>query len=48
MSEEESAMSRIRGKKRCGMAAVFASCVCAAMMSLAAFAADEFAPQISR
>ena len=38
-------MSRIRGKKRCGMAAVFASCVCAAMMSLAAFAADEFAPQ---
>ncbi len=38
-------MSRIRGKKRCGNTAVFAGCVCAAMMSLSAFAADEFAPQ---
>ena len=38
-------MKKTREKSRCGMAAALASCVCAAMMSLPAFAADEFAPQ---
>ena len=38
-------MKKTREKSRCGMAAALAGCVCAAMMSLPAFAADEFAPQ---
>ena len=38
-------MKKTKAKSRCGMAAALASCVCAAMMSLPAFAADKFAPQ---
>ena len=38
-------MKKTNAKSRCGMAAALAGCVCAAMMSLPAFAADEFAPQ---